>query len=1245
MKKDRGFALVLTLALVVGISAVVAGSMLNAARSQKQIWRQNLQIKMEWSANAIIDRGIKLFRDYIVLTSAYPPKADDQRVRGAKEVEGESAPDYFDAYLVAWWEELMATLDAGSLPFEIRDRMVKDYRNIEIMTIRVIEVDRHLLDFHRRYEIAIAMKHTPSKTEKVVSLTFRLSRANLFEYSVFFDTDLEIAPGPDFILEGPVFTNYNAYLMSGINKTLTISSPFDGSAKGTLRDFALRASGNIYFYFKRGIGRNYMLYNDDGTEKENLYAEAIAPDYVRDPNQRERLPLTFDYAWASSAQKPIDTEAISLRPLFYYFSNMLALSNVTQHHIQFQDGAAVYPVMIEPFSRANYQWVWAEGNPGSFTAYDLPDYNAWEMSISPAYSKTNLPMIDGAWALDNPGGTVKPLTNPGWTNYYGRAGLVSENSPRLSLPIGDLTGIRANNPNHVLIEPLSASDSAQLKSVKLQSFADLTFQCADAICSDHSARLKDGTVLDSTLTAGGIGLAGVRDYRLGSTRRSDFAQSTFRTLVIDIGLLKTFLEETYPDKIDSGYTVYVQTASMLDPANVTDTSVRLVRLVNGTRLPSGGLTLVSNGRVWVQGDYNVYDVNGNLCPNFDLSGQRIFGTVNYCEVPPASIFSDSFGVLSNEWNDTGQCCTFSLPNGGQSWEKQAYYHRVQNDVTVNAALVTGILPSQLQPMYNRCAGVTEWDENFGTCAWWKNDSGYYISYFYPYGTACRLCSPYKTWDSWGTSVGNTGELGVYGPHYNGSYGPYKATSVATSHDCVLSGQYDSNGNYTGGRLCGRRRDPETTIEYLMRSKMLLMMRSCVMPNGTNYCISGSYDLVTAFAEWKNMNARYDGSPDANAYIDIDDDINDNGIADPVDPLTATIPASFPASVTGTPSWWLGAPLDTLQDFDPETDDTVLINNVRQDLVNAGFQNYVFRLPVERFDAVSGEWTVLIQNKTTKTNQRFIRVSDLNPDVFIQNEIVMREVRIPFLDFPREQIPAWTDGFMVCPDTVTPQTTPCQQYPGTSMIRRDGAPLCSSCYPRPTYPFPGTHVWDVVYYHAGQARTITLANAVCPPPICTINSETGAGTCVSGGPCTGSTVQVTYFEGMAGFDASGAYCLNNTGGGNYSALYQPMYSGGLENLINFQEDWEWDRNANGVIDASDTNTLFYSGALIVPWHSEELIKPNKLSKAYYDTIYYTAPKRIFDYNARLAEKPPPTPPTIYAVVRERYQDLGVLDTND
>jgi hypothetical protein len=96
----------------------------------------------------------------------------------------------------------------------------------------------------------------------------------------------------------------------------------------------------------------------------------------------------------------------------------------------------------------------------------------------------------------------------------------------------------------------------------------------------------------------------------------------------------------------------------------TNTSTNpVVRLVNGTQLPSGGMTVVSQNPVYVLGDYNTQPALGGAA-----------GTH-----PPAAVLADAITVLSNNWS----------PNDSDAKGTLSQSSRPAATTFVNAAFATG----------------------------------------------------------------------------------------------------------------------------------------------------------------------------------------------------------------------------------------------------------------------------------------------------------------------------------------------------------------------------------------------------------------------------------------------------------------------------------------------------------------------------------------------------------------------------
>ncbi|MFN2541877.1 MAG: hypothetical protein ABR514_06895 [Chthoniobacterales bacterium] len=105
------------------------------------------------------------------------------------------------------------------------------------------------------------------------------------------------------------------------------------------------------------------------------------------------------------------------------------------------------------------------------------------------------------------------------------------------------------------------------------------------------------------------------------------------------------------------------------------TSKRGIRLKNGATLPTGGLTIVAENPVYIQGDFNT----GGSPPS--NSGTFTSPTVSGYTRRYAAIVGDAINILSNAWNDS---------NSNSSPITQ---YKVASNTTINAALVGGIVPS------------------------------------------------------------------------------------------------------------------------------------------------------------------------------------------------------------------------------------------------------------------------------------------------------------------------------------------------------------------------------------------------------------------------------------------------------------------------------------------------------------------------------------------------------------------------
>jgi len=116
-------------------------------------------------------------------------------------------------------------------------------------------------------------------------------------------------------------------------------------------------------------------------------------------------------------------------------------------------------------------------------------------------------------------------------------------------------------------------------------------------------------------------------------------------------------------------------------SSTSSSARRGVRIKNGTKIPlnptsgASGLTVASSNPVYIQGDFNT----GGTPPSDGNPSDPTRPQVSGYTRAPTSVLADAVNVLSNAWNDANSF-------GGLS-------SRTANNTTVNAAIVSGIVPT------------------------------------------------------------------------------------------------------------------------------------------------------------------------------------------------------------------------------------------------------------------------------------------------------------------------------------------------------------------------------------------------------------------------------------------------------------------------------------------------------------------------------------------------------------------------
>ena len=157
----------------------------------------------------------------------------------------------------------------------------------------------------------------------------------------------------------------------------------------------------------------------------------------------------------------------------------------------------------------------------------------------------------------------------------------------------------------------------------------------------------------------------------GQSIQDNRETASIRLVTLDISQIEnntSGLSPTYKSSAFNGI-VYIY-----DSSNTASTR-RGVRILNGTKIPSMGLTIASGNPIYIQGNFNT---GGNPASNGSPGDPTNPQVPGYTRAP-CSILGDAVNILSGSWNDANSSAGTSS--------------RVASNTTVNTAILGGIIPT------------------------------------------------------------------------------------------------------------------------------------------------------------------------------------------------------------------------------------------------------------------------------------------------------------------------------------------------------------------------------------------------------------------------------------------------------------------------------------------------------------------------------------------------------------------------
>ncbi|MGZ5552194.1 MAG: hypothetical protein ACXWHF_01000 [Chthoniobacterales bacterium] len=306
-----------------------------------------------------------------------------------------------------------------------------------------------------------------------------------------------------------------------------------------------------------------------------------------------------------------------------------------------------------------------------------------------------------------PGDGTHPET-PGSPNYPGKLPPARDQALQ---PFGlDSTSIfsssdgNANNDSyHELIEPPITGNTDPLSSQRYWDQAAIIIQVNppagasspgwDGVNGHDTVKLY--TVNASTGVTTALG-SGTELYKLFATNGAITTNQPIQDNREGATVTLTTLDISKLTNSTSGNPAYAHAASnfasnpivyIYDKQNTTSNR-RGVRIKNGSKIPTAGLTIASQGPVYIQGDFNTggtgASVPSNVTGSYSDPANPPNPQVSGYTRAPTSILADAVTILSNNWSDANSSA--SLPWGGILSTP-----RTASNTTVNTAIVSGIV--------------------------------------------------------------------------------------------------------------------------------------------------------------------------------------------------------------------------------------------------------------------------------------------------------------------------------------------------------------------------------------------------------------------------------------------------------------------------------------------------------------------------------------------------------------------------
>ena len=376
---------------------------------------------------------------------------------------------------------------------------------------------------------------------------------------------------------------------------------------------------------------------------------------------------------------------------------------------------------------------------GSWSSFSIPTFSTSYNSQVANVQALNPLGTDEASAIDpnnpNASGTHEIIERPA---------PISATNPNPNPAYTDPTAFQAHRiwNSSTLRILINRNNTSQMVHVYVPNPSDATGESSIEVTPGAGTQASPTNIANQVISAitPDTGTGDIYDFRQGQNVNADTVDMSVLTPI-----LNAYTTSTSTSSVPYNGVLYISDITNADQYGNTSSngngSLDAIRIEKGGILPNNGLTVASDGGVYVQGDYNTGDTYVPTTavraaePPSDLGTNPTQYTVGTYTTKPASIMGDAVMILSDNWQD--------------ALSSKALGYRVATPPPFHPAIVSRAVRTPSPPHRGGAHNFPRFLENWGGTNFTYHgsmDELYASKHFTgPYGTSNVYGPPSRLW--------------------------------------------------------------------------------------------------------------------------------------------------------------------------------------------------------------------------------------------------------------------------------------------------------------------------------------------------------------------------------------------------------------------------------------------------------------------------------------------------------------------